>query len=511
MATKLAAKRAALYLRSSKDRSDVSIDSQRRELEKLAKEKNILIVENYQDVVESAKDENRPGFQKLFTDLTSSKRTWNTLMMVDTSRLSRRRHMAQVFKHQANKHGVQIIFSKLPDVDPLVDMVIQGVMEVFDEMHSWMAREKGLAGMEENINRGFRAGGRAPKGYRLQKINTGTIREGEEVTKTKLVLTEDSIWVGKYLKERAIGRKRSVICRTLNIEISDSTLVGMEWNALTYAGCTTWNVHQEHGPDGYKGGVKRRPREEWKINEGTHEALISIAEAEAILKQLQDSNASQRRRTPSKYLLTGVLISPDGVPWYGDGAGMYYRCGKGRKVQAQHIDQSVITQMAFDFTSPEFVSRVTKLTRKKAVASGELAEIKNVQSQIVSLNGKINRLMDLIPETTAVDVMLRRVESLEGEREALSKVLNDLNREAESGQLLSNITEKQVAKLLAGIAVDFEGQDRESLKDFISNLVDKIIMDPEQLSCWIHYKIPTSTQRWDSVASPRGFEPRLPP
>ena len=113
--------------------------------------------------------------------------------------------------------------------------------------------------------------------------------------------------------------------------------------------------------------------------------------------------------------------------------------------------------------------------------------------------------------TTAVDVMLRRVESLEGEREALSKVLNDLNREAEAGQLLSNITEKQVAKLLAGIAIDFESQDRESLKDLISNLVDKIEMDPEQLSCWIHYKIPTSTQRWDSVASPRGFEPRSPP
>lgn len=180
-------------------------------------------------------------------------------------------------------------------------------------------------------------------------------------------------------------------------------------------------------------------------------------------------------------------------------------------LQAQHIDQSVITQMAFDFTSPEFVSRVTKLTRKKAVASGELAEIKNVQSQIASLNVKINRLMDLIPETTAVEVMLRTVESLEGERESLSKVLNELDREAEAGQLLSNITEKQVAKLLAGIAIDFESQDRESLKDLISNLVDKIEMDPEQLNCWIHYKIPTTTRRWDSVASPRGFEPRLSP
>lgn len=36
----------------------------------------------------------------------------------------------------------------------------------------------------------------------------------------------------------------------------------MEWNALTYAGHTVWNVRNEVGSDGYKGGVKRRPRTE---------------------------------------------------------------------------------------------------------------------------------------------------------------------------------------------------------------------------------------------------------
>jgi DNA invertase Pin-like site-specific DNA recombinase len=55
--------KTALYLRSSKDRSDVSIDAQRRELQKLAAERDLVIVAEFVDVVESGKDENRPGFK----------------------------------------------------------------------------------------------------------------------------------------------------------------------------------------------------------------------------------------------------------------------------------------------------------------------------------------------------------------------------------------------------------------------------------------------------------------
>ena len=103
---------AAIYLRSSKDRSDVSIDAQARELLSLAEQKSLLIVRRFEDVVESAKDENRPGFQALLTDLKASSREWDHLLMVDTSRLSRRRYMAEVFAHEARKRGVDVLVGK---------------------------------------------------------------------------------------------------------------------------------------------------------------------------------------------------------------------------------------------------------------------------------------------------------------------------------------------------------------------------------------------------------------
>jgi hypothetical protein len=61
--------RAALYLRSSKDRSDVSIDAQRRELKALASQRGLNVVAEYADVVISGTEENRPGLTRLIADM----------------------------------------------------------------------------------------------------------------------------------------------------------------------------------------------------------------------------------------------------------------------------------------------------------------------------------------------------------------------------------------------------------------------------------------------------------
>ncbi len=91
-------KRAALYLRSSKDRSDVSIDAQRRALQVMAKQRELSIVEEFSDAVESGKDEDRPGFQSLISSVRNRARGWDILLLHDTSRLSRRRLISIIFE-----------------------------------------------------------------------------------------------------------------------------------------------------------------------------------------------------------------------------------------------------------------------------------------------------------------------------------------------------------------------------------------------------------------------------
>src|SRR5262245_50329026 len=120
--------KAALYLRSSKDRSDVSIDAQRRDLIKVAADRDLAIVTEYVDVVESGKDENRPGFQDLVAALRSRSRDWTTLLLLDTSRLARRRHLAVLFEHEAERRGVKVLYRTVPETDPITEMLLRSIL-----------------------------------------------------------------------------------------------------------------------------------------------------------------------------------------------------------------------------------------------------------------------------------------------------------------------------------------------------------------------------------------------
>ena len=103
-----------MYLRSSKDRSDVSLAAQRHELEKLATSRSLTVVKAYEDAVESGSTDQRPGFIELVRALKNSSRGWDYLLVYDTSRIARRRYIAQAIKHEAKKRGVTILYARMP-------------------------------------------------------------------------------------------------------------------------------------------------------------------------------------------------------------------------------------------------------------------------------------------------------------------------------------------------------------------------------------------------------------
>ncbi len=195
----------ALYLRSSKDRSDVSIDAQRRELTALAKQRGLVVVDEFADAVESGRDENRPGFRRLHAAMCSRARAWTAVMMLDTSRLARDPWIAAFFERDASRHGVQVIYKSIPDEDPIMSVVLKAVMRGFDLYHSLISKQKGLAGMAENVRQGFRAGGRAPERIQARRQSTPAPCARVPVTKTKLEPDDDAPKVSEYLRLRAEG------------------------------------------------------------------------------------------------------------------------------------------------------------------------------------------------------------------------------------------------------------------------------------------------------------------
>src|SRR5262249_15734751 len=152
--------------------------------------------------------------------------------------------------------------------------------------------------------------------YKLKHDVTGAVRRGEPVIKSTLVLdplTEPKMKA--YFDARLKGFPRAVAAAKAKIRKPMSSLISIERNALVYAGHTVWNKHGDGGVT----AERFKPREEWVIQRDTHEALITTQDAERLMKMaMPEAGKAQRRGGPSgRYLLTGLLFTPDGLPMVG--------------------------------------------------------------------------------------------------------------------------------------------------------------------------------------------------
>ncbi|WP_428419250.1 recombinase family protein [Methylibium sp.] len=504
--------RATLYLRSSKDRSDVSIDAQRRALHELAGTRGLVVVDEFADAVESGKDDDRPGFQRLIASLKQPARAWEHVLVLDTSRIARRRLISMIFEKECEKRGVRLVYKSLPESDPATDMVLRSVLQAFDEYHSLISRAKGLAGMAENVRQGWRAGGKAPRGYKLEYHATGAVREGTPVTKSRLILDDDtSQLVQAYLRLRAAGTPRGTAIAKLQLPWPASSTHSMDWQALTYAGHTVWNMHAERRTGSAaandEAADKRRPRSEWLITRNTHPPLISDEEAEALLRQL-DRAVQGRRLRESPLLLTGLLVTAEGAAWHSDGCG-YYRLGKGRKVSASRLEEAVLGRLAEDLASDEAV-RVIRRSMEQ-LASGDPIDgrsLAGMERRITSLTTQIGRTVDLAAQLDDPAPVLRRVRDLEHQRAELVDELARLrNRQQQAGQAAS-ITDHQVRGLLARLFAEIsdranDNARRAEARQALHEVLERIEFDPDLPTVRLHYAVATG----DNLASPRGFEP----
>jgi site-specific DNA recombinase len=492
--------RAALYLRSSKDRSDVSIDAQRRALQELAASKGLIVLEEFADAVESGKDEDRPSFQRLLGALKAPSRKWEHVLVLDTSRVARRRHLAQIFEHECKRAGIRLHFKNVPDTDPITDMLLKAILQAMDEWHSLNSKAKGLAGMAENVRQGWRAGGKAPRGYKLEYHSTGAIREGAPVLKSKLTPNDDAPAVTAYLQARAAGITRGRLVREQSITWAAASLNDMEWLALTYAGHTVWNVTNERQGGTHLAGTKRKPRADWMIQRNTHPPLITDDQAETLLAQLEERRWTRTRESDHSYLLTGFLKTPDGQPWAGEWdtkmkAGLY-RAGKGRRISCRRVDEAVLDQLRQDLTGDVAVGHVLTAMQLLVGQPVDPKAIGSAEHRIQALTAKVATLIDLITEAGDNEraAYRRAIEAHEGERAQLIERVGEMRHQASQVKAARQYTENDARRLLRllfdGLQAEQAEGDVETTKAALGGLVEKIELDTSCDHCQIHYRIP---------------------
>ena len=357
--------------------------------------------------------------------------------------------------------------------------------------------------MAENVRQGYRAGGIAPKGYRLEHSETGAVREGQAVTKSKLLPSDDAMLVRAYLQNRAKGVPRARALAHIGQDWPVTTLLSMERNALTYAGHTCWGRHAERGEHGgYVGGNKYRPRDEWVIQRDTHEALITDTEAEAILAAVESRKLTRDKPAAGTYLLTGLLLTPDGKKWHVDGEG-FYRAGKGKRIKAAEVDRAVLGVIAGDIAGDAFAHALLEHYREQAKPATRDNTRAKLIARIAEIDRQAEKLAGLLGETSAPAPLLRAMEKLEAERDSMTGQLDAAAEDEKTRATLRSLSLADVKRFLAGIAEQMESEP-DLLRDAIGSIVDKVVLDPASMEAVVSYKIASLTG--GKVASPRSTE-----
>jgi len=278
----------------------------------------------------------------------------------------------------------------------------------------------------------------------------------------------------------------------------------MKWQALTQPGALAWNVHRSRLPaGGYQGGVKRRPRAEWVIQEDVHEALISKAEAEIILTNLETSSEKRRRRTPAAYLLSGLLETPDGDPWHGEVRGpkrYYYAKGRGhgRTIPANLIEDAVVSRVCHEMRSKAFVRSLTLAAARRIYRQQPKTSLGPIRAEIAAIEARISRTLELAEGLTDSAPALRRVDVLETERNAAVARLRLAERDTAAARTLAGVTEESIGELLQDLLHELD-EDREHAKEVLRRAIDRIVVDPTERTVQVHYHLAAR----DKMASPR--------
>lgn len=354
-------KAVAIYVRSSKDRHDVSCEAQRVELEQHVEDQGYNHIYIFEDKALSSTRDERPQYDDMISMATSPDPPFRTIICTDSSRFGRDNMEKSMMIHRLrNKHDIKVVFKNMPQTGSYMDEVMEQIISSFDQMYSHSCRVKGVEGMKQNVRNGYRAGGQAAYGYKLKKVTIGEHRNGETITKTRLVPDPDTApFVAEYFERRAKNdprrailedfHKRSVPTPAGSVRWAVSTAKSMEDNIEAYQGHTVFNKHNERlkkngKPDGYKGGKKWRPREEWVITENTHEALVTDKVA-AVIKENKEKGLRDSPYNKKTYPLTGVLkCGVCNSNFTGDSG--YYRCNSkntiGQRCKNNGISQAKI-------------------------------------------------------------------------------------------------------------------------------------------------------------------------
>ena len=305
----------ALYCRLSQedalDGESNSVTNQRRILETYAREHRFTNFSFFVDDGYSGTDFNRPGFQKMLTEVEADR--VSTIIVKDLSRFSRNSAMAGMFiNFTFAEHGVRFIAinDNYDTIDPnSIDNDFAGIKNWFNEFY---ARDTSGDRLTVNVPYGYRKHPEDPKAWEVDEEAAKVVRkifdlcmQGRGPSQIAAQLEKEKVLNPTAYKQRD-GRKTPHQTPENECRWHESTVVAI-LERMEYIGATV--NFKTYSNSIWDKKQRANPIENQKVFYGTHPAIIT----QEVFDKVQEIRQQRHRRTATgkSSIFSGLVFCAD--------------------------------------------------------------------------------------------------------------------------------------------------------------------------------------------------------
>lgn len=294
---------AAAYIRvSTDDQTELSPDSQIKQVREYAKQHDMIIPDEFifrDDGISGRTTAKRPQFNEMIGTAKKKPKPFDVILLWKFSRFARNREDSIVYKSMLKKLGIDVVSISEPVGDDKMSVLIEAMIEAMDEYYSINLSEEVNRGMLEALSRG-----RCVNSYPL----------GYTMIDKQLVVNEDTApIIRRIYTEFLSGKKMLTIARDLTAD-GYRTLYGKPFEHRTVEYILRnpiYKGYMRYTPGG-NGSKKHYNNVKPLIFKGVHEPIISPEMWDKAAERIQETKKAHQKYcsdTAYKYdlMLRGLL------------------------------------------------------------------------------------------------------------------------------------------------------------------------------------------------------------
>lgn len=395
-----------------------SVEAQRNTIFKYAKEHDMIVVHEYQDLGVSGKNiEKRPCFKEMLNDIANNKDDVKFVLVFKLSRFGRNTADVVSSLQYIQDYGVNLVciddnIDSSKDSGKLMISVLSAVAEIERENINVQT----MAGRRQKALEGGWNGGFAPYGYTLKEGKLYIQEDEAETIRTifDMYVNEDFGIVGIANRLNALGVKKK-IRQNGKLDTFSARFVKQAIDNPVYKGCIAFGRRKTEKIDGKRSEyhiIKEVNENNIIVSKGEHKAIISEELWEsAHQKRVATGGKKEKLEKEHEYIFSGLISCPYcgkhmyGVPSRrrkknGEISVSYayacrqnnnatgHICPRPRQYNCKAIDDQVARIVIWQLNRTEVLEEMTKQAYKEFDVEKLQKEIEESKEKIKALDKK---------------------------------------------------------------------------------------------------------------------------